>query len=211
LRTLISLLLIIAWAAIAFAIIRSVVLAWGLHRRYALAVALAVAVAFALGALSPIALPSWPSLTAGSAAAPPLVDSTRTVACPPNAVLGATTARGSVDNAVLGQAAPVPPSGAIDIPAGTPIRFAGWIVLAAGPSAAICPVVDGHAVAATMQYGLPRPDVATALGQSADVPSGFLVTLRLKPGTHAVRIGAVETDGHTIETMQREPITVRVH
>ena len=208
-------LFIIAWAAIAFAIVRALVVAWGFHRRFAVATAVAVAAAFALGAISPFALPSRTSIVAGAPApaAPvaPVVDRSHSVVCPPGAALVAKMTSGHLDTVAVGATAVTPTAAQLDVPAGTSIQLGGWIVLDAGPAATICAIVDGHAVAATTRYGITRPDVAAALGKPADAASGFNVTIRLPHGSHTVNIGAVEADGHTVDGMAGGSLKVEVH
>jgi hypothetical protein len=84
-------------------------------------------------------------------------------------------------------------------------------VLAGGPAKTICAIVDGRAVAATTLYGIARPDVAVALGKATDGPSGFQVTLSVKPGAHTVGVGAVEADGQTVDNMHGVPLSVQAH
>jgi len=207
-------LFIIAWAAIAFAIVRALAIAWGFHRRFAAATAVAVAGAFALGAISPFALPSRTSTVADAptpaAPAAPVVDTSHSAVCPRGGVVVAKTTSGHLDSVAVGATGAAAPGASLDVPAGTSIQLGGWIALDAGPPATICAIVDGHAVAATTRYGITRPDVAAALGKPADVASGFLVTMRLPHGSHTVNIGAVEADGHTVDGMLGGSLKVEV-
>lgn len=196
-------LFILAWAAIAFAIVRALVTAWGLQPRLAAATAVAVAGAFALGAISPFALPSRGVVIEQSAAPPvPVADTSHSVTCPAGVTVANATAPGHLDSVSVGGAAPGVPGAVIEVPAGTPIRLDGWIVLPAGPPAMICALVDGRPAASTTRYGATRSDVAVALGKPADAPSGFVVTLSVPAGLHSVSVGAVEPDGRTIDAMQ---------
>jgi len=205
-------LFIIAWAAIAFAIVRALVTVWGLNRRLAAATAVAVAGAFALGAISPFALPNRHSVVAEAPPPAPglAVNAAHPVACPAGAIVGTKTSRGNLDVVAIGAAPPAAPAATIEVPAGSPIALSGWIVLASGPPAMICAIVDGRTSSAKIEYGTSRLDVAAALGQIADAPSGFTATLNLRPGMHSVVIGAVEPDGHTVDAMQTGPANVRV-
>ena len=187
--------------------------AFGIDRRLAVATAVAVAGAFALGSISPFALPSRQGEIAEApppppAAAPP-PNTAHAVTCPAKAVVGDKVSQGHVDAVAVGAAAPGAPLPTINVPARSPITFTGWIVLASGAPAKICAIVDGQTSSARMDYGAPRPDVAAALGKAADVESGFAVTLDFAPGTHTVVVGAVEPDGRTVDPMN-EPLNVRV-
>jgi hypothetical protein len=215
LNTLVLVLFIVAWAAIAFAIVRALTIAWGFHRRLAAATAAAVAGAFALGAISPFALPSRSTMVEQAAApaaapAPPLADTSHIVACPPGATVAKATTPGHLDSVAVGAADPGAPGPAIDVPPGTAIQIGGWIVLDAGLPTAICAVADGRVVAATIRYGITRPDVAASLGKPADAPSGFLVTVHLPVGTHEVNVGAVGSDGRSVDIMQGSPLNIQV-
>ena len=216
LKSLVLVLFVAAWAVVAFAIIRGLVVAWGFDRRIAFATAIAVAGAFALGAVSPFALSTLqPGSTASSVAVtpvpvplPPAI--ARAVKCPANARIGTKSATGDVDVVTPDKGAGANNSGVVEVPAGVPLLFSGWVALAAGPASSICATVDGRLVAAQLMYNLPRADVAATLGQPADIASGFGVTLRLPPGKHIVDIGLVEPDGRTVELI-KVPMTLQVH
>lgn len=212
--TLVLVLFIIAWAAIAFAIVRALAAVFRLQRNLAVPAAVAVAGAFALGAISPFALPSRSATEAQApAAAPaapaaPVADASHPVTCPASANVVAKTTPGHMDAVAVGSAAPAAPGASVDVPAGTTFQLGGWIVLASGPPARICAIVDGRAVATTSRYGYSRPDVAAALGKPADAPSGFLVTMSLPKGVHTVNVGAVEADARTVDVMQNGTLQV---
>ena len=213
--TLVLILFIIAWVAIAFAIVRALTIAWGFHRRFAPATAVAVAGAFALGAISPFALPSRSTLTGQAAApaaapAPPVADTSHRVACPQGATVAKATAPGHLDDVAVGGGAAAAPAPVVLVAPGSELQLSGWIVLDAGPAAAICAVADGRVVPATLRYGITRPDVAAALAKPGDAPSGFVVSLRLPKGRHAVYVGAVAPDGHSVDLTQGVPLNVQV-
>lgn len=206
-------LFIVAWAAIAFGVIRALLIVWGLDRRIAIATAVAVAAAFVLGAISPFALPSRTTMAVQAPVAPvaPVADTSRAVVCPAGAVVGNKPAAGHLDDVAIGSAAPAPPGPSIVISSDEPVHLGGWIALDAGPAAAICAIVDGQVATATIRYGITRPDVAAALGKSVDAPSGFQVMVALKPGTHVVNVGAVEADGHAVDAIPGTAMSVQVH
>jgi hypothetical protein len=211
LATLVLVLFIVAWAAIAFAIVRALAVIFRLQRNLAVPVAVAVAGAFALGAISPFALPSRSAIVAEApAAAPaaPVADTSHAVTCPKPATVVAKAAPGHLDAVAVGSAAPAAPGASLDVPAGTLFQLGGWIVLTGGPPVMICAIVDGRAVAATTRYGYSRPDVAVALGKPADAPSGFLVTMSVPKGVHTVSVGAVEADARTVDVMQNGTLQV---
>jgi hypothetical protein len=213
LTTLVLLLFITAWAAIAFAIIRGLVVAWGFDRRVAFATAVAVAGAFALGAISPLALPSRRPSAGGPAPAVPaaaVADSAHSATCPAGAVVSGKTTPGHVDTFSVGSSAPAAAGSAFLVAADEPIQLGGWIVSDAGPPATICVLVDGRPGRASMRYGIARPDVASALGKSGDLASGFAVRLKLPAGNHVVAVGAVEPDGHAIDAIQDDSLNVQV-
>lgn len=215
-------LVIVLWAALAFAIIRGLLVAWGFHRRLASATGVAVACAFALGAISPFALPNRlvaivqsPSVEAQAPAAPasaPTADTSHAAACPPGTVLGSTAAPGHVDEVTAdGAGLPTTSGGGLDVSAGSRLRVSGWIVPATAAPGTICTIVDGRVIAAPAVYGITRPDVAVALRKPADGLSGFVVTLNLKPGSHKVTIGAMNQGAHTLDVMRGAPTIIRVH
>jgi hypothetical protein len=202
LNTLVLVLFIIAWAAIAFAIVRGLTIVWTGNRRIAGGTGVAVAAAFALGAVSPFALPSRGSTGSSAPPAPPAVaDTSRGVVCPAGAVVGSKASTGHLDTVAVGAQAPLNAVTSIDVAAGSPIQLGGWIVLDSGPATAICAIVDGHVAGATARYGIARPDVATALQKAVDTPAGFVITLKLSHGSHAVSVGAVGNDGRTVNVM----------
>ena len=172
-----------------------------------------------LGAISPFALPNRHEIVAdlpvaaAPAAAPaaPAADTSRAVVCPAGAVFSSKSTPGHLDNVALGPGAAVAPATTVVVPDGVTLQLGGWIVLPAGPARTICAIVDGHPTAAVLKYGIARPDVAAALSQPADGPSGFLVTLHLKPGPHKVTVGAVEADGHTVDGLADGLPDVQAH
>lgn len=192
LKSLALALFICAWAAIAFAIVRALMQLWGFNRRVAVASAVAVAGAFALGAMSPFALPrpAAPPAALDVAAPQAAGGATRAARCPAGARLGTATVQGNIDQ-VQG--------------AGAAVGLHGWIVGASGPAAALCAIVDGKIAQAAITYGVSRPDVAAALAQPADLPSGFGASVQLLPGTHTITIGAVEADGRTVDALKGAP------
>lgn len=63
----------------------------------------------------------------------------------------------------------------------------------------VCPVVDGTIVrGGRIEYGAVRPDVATAFGNPALIPSAFEIVLParlIRAGRHRVQVAAVSADG----------------
>lgn len=199
LKALVLVLFICAWAAIAFAIVWALMQLWGFHRRVALAAAVAVAGAFALGAMSPFALPrpASPSGPATVAIAGPAVDtSPHAVRCPAGASIGTGRMNGKLDDVTL---AP-----------GALVQLRGWIVGPGGPATSLCIIADGKIVRAAITYGLARPDVAAALSQPADLASGFEASVRLEAGIHALTVGAVEAGGRTVDALNGAPARFQV-
>jgi hypothetical protein len=213
LKSFVLILFVVAWAAVAFAIVRGLVVAWGFDRRIALATAVAVAGAFALGAMSPFALSTLrPGASVPDTAAAPLPPppAPRSVKCPIGAHISSKIAMGNVDVVTPDKGVPANNAGIVDVPAGTPLVFAGWAALTTGPANSLCTIVDGRLTANEISYNLPRPDVAATLGQPADLASGFNVTLHLPAGKHVVDVGAVEADGKTVDALKL-PMTLVAH
>lgn len=214
--TLVLVLFIVAWAAVAFAIVRALSIAWGFHRRFAAATAVAVAGAFALGAISPFALPGHvpsaptaPSVAAAAPAGPPPADTAVAVTCPAGAIVSAKMTAGHLDSIALGSAAATAPPPTLAVPPNTALVLNGWIVLDTGPPTKVCAIVDGRTAPATIRYGTTRPDVAAALGKPGDAASGFTVTLKVARGAHVVNVGAVEPDGTTVHGIQNNALSVQ--
>lgn len=199
-----QLLYIVAWAAVAFAIIYSLMIAFRFHRKLARATAFAVAGAFALGAVSPIALPS----RSGSAAPLPVTETSHVVSCPPNAVISAKPAMGHIDSAFAGNAAGSAAPPTLVVVANAVFHVGGWLALDTGLPAQVCAIVDNHVASAVVNYGIARADVAAALGKPAAAASGFALTLAVSQGTHTLDIGAVDPDGRTVHPISSSILKV---
>ncbi len=208
--TLVLALFTIAWALVVFMVIRALLIVTRQDRRLATAAAVAVAGAFAVGALSPFSL--WthgagasPTTPVAAAAAPapqaPAPAAVRAVVCPPQVHIAGGGAMGHVDAEMAGGKAQ--PSGtAMQLAHGKLIQLGGWIVAAgATPATDFCVISDSHTVPANEQYGLDRPDVATALARPDDRATGFDATFTLPAGSHTIAIGVVEADGETVHLL----------
>lgn len=204
-RTLLLVLFSIAWAAVAFAVIRALVIAWGYHRRLATVTAFAVAAAFALGSLSPLSLarrgtPSGPPVVA---AAVPVA-----IACPQAAKLTSVAGAGHLDSVTIGGAS-ADVTKPIEARADDTVHVGGWSLSSAGLATGLCVLVDGRRVTFDGTYGVDRPDVATALGKPEDRGAGFDVALRLPKGTHVISVGPVQADGTVTPIAQQITAHVR--
>jgi hypothetical protein len=206
-RTLLLVLFSVAWAAVAFAVIRAIVIAFGFHRRLATATAVAVAGAYLLGAASPFSLaqrgasepPAAPAVAA-KAPAP--------IGCPANAKLVAAPGQGHIDTlSTAGTQAN--PDAVVQVSRDATLRLTGWVVSTGGPATSLCVVLDGRPVAFEGDYGFDRPDVAAAVGKPEDRSSGFDVRLRVPPGNHALTVGAVQPDGSLTPLAQVVKLRVR--
>jgi hypothetical protein len=192
-KTLVLLLFSVAWAGVAFAVIRAIVIAWGYHRRFATATAFAVAAAFVLGAASPLSFSQrLGSRDTGAPAAPAAVP--HPIACAATVKVVATPGQGHIDSLKVA-GAEVDLSKEIEVKAGAAARIGGWLLATNGPAGGLCVLVDGRPVAFEGSYGVDRPDVATATGKPADRGAGFDVKLALPKGSHVITIGPVQPDG----------------
>lgn len=88
-----------------------------------------------------------------------------------------------------------------DISRDAHLEVDGWAgdPAAAIPAEALIAMVDGRPIYknARLRYGLPRPDVASALGGNYGSHTGYRFDLNvaaLKPGTHAIVLGALRWD-----------------
>src|ERR1700736_3451037 len=89
----------VAWAAVAFAVLRAIVIAWGYHRRFATATAFAVAAAFALGAASPFSLAQrFAARGAAPVAAVAPAGVRHPIACKNDAKVVGTPGQGHIDS-----------------------------------------------------------------------------------------------------------------
>jgi hypothetical protein len=199
----------IAWAVVAFFVLRALVIAWGFHRQVAVVTAFAAAAAFALGATSPFSV--WKreqARTMPVAVAPAAAPRAgpHAIACPAGAKVEAGAGVGHIDEVIVGTK-PAKAALPIDAPAGVPLRLRGWVVADAGPAQAVCVLVDGNPSPSAVQYGVGRPDVAAALAKPEDRDSGFAAELRLAPGAHTIALGAADAGAvHLLE----QTISVRI-
>ncbi len=209
--TLVLSLFSIAWALVVLLVVRALLIVAKQDRKLATAAAAAVAGAFVVGALSPFSL--WTrnagqtaaTAAAGTAAAPvaaaPAPAAVKAVICPSTAKIAGGSALGHIDAATEG-ATQLPTSGTLSVTRGGKVALGGWIVAAGNvPASAVCVVVDAHPVVAELQYGIDRPDVATALSKAEDRSVGFGATFVPPPGSHSVSIGVVEADGTTVHLL----------
>jgi hypothetical protein len=74
-----------------------------------------------------------------------------------------------------------------DVAAGV-VELSGWAVDGPSHSAASSVFIDVDGSLYPAKYGLPRPDVAAGLGNTALGGSGFSARFVLKPGSHRVRV-----------------------
>ena len=205
LTSLLHIIFVIAWAVLAFEVIRSVLALWRQTRQLARFIAVAVAGAFALGATGPLALsvfqPASVAPAAVTPAAPPAVASTgKSVACPPAARLSAHHSAGYIDSLQSGATQFGPDRTKIQLAAGSLLLVSGWAALSTGPGIGICPIVDGHpAPDAALVYGIVRPDVAAATNLPANGTTGYSISIKLSAGTHRLGMGVLEGDGLTID------------
>jgi hypothetical protein len=206
-RTLLLVLFTVAWAAVAFAVIRSLVIAWGINRRLAGTAAFAVAGAFALGATVPFSLWRLPP-PGGVVSASPETTSVRTAQCPAGAKVNAKAGAGHIDViTVSGVQHDI--AKPITLSPNDPIRIGGWAVASGGPATGLCVLVDRHPVSAGGLYGVERADVATAMSNPADHASGFDLSLRVRPGDHVLTVAPVQADGAL--TPLPQTVIIRVH
>jgi hypothetical protein len=201
---------VIAWALLAFEVIRSLVRLVGLDRRIAVLTAVAVAVAYALGATGPLVLTDTGGATSSPAVVAAPATAPRVVACPRDAVVSTHAATGHIDTATVGDEPAVTSPATADVPAGVDLHLTGWASLASGPGMALCVIEDGRAVTGIATYGVFRPDVATATNVSANSGAGFAIAIKPPAGRHVLMIGVVELDGRTVDRVPGE-LDVAVH
>lgn len=197
-RTVANLVFAIAWAGLAFIVLRALVLTFLQDRRIAALTAGAVALAFVLGVGSPfVAHPFGAPPPAPGANAPPAVAAGGTPVadrCRPGTRAAATAARGAIDTVAVGsepQAAPLPP---IEIAPDALLHVVGWVALRGGPAEAACVMVDGAVAETSGTAGLNRPDVAQALGAPSLARAGYSLFVKVPRGTHRLTVGGVSGD-----------------
>ncbi len=158
------------------------------------------AVAQSTASPNSVALPTAPPTAVTQPAAPPpiaLPTSPSNIPFDTLTRLAGTTTYSidSLNDTSLAQPPPAP----IPVPATGSIILRGWAVdvRANGPASGVIVSVDEKTnVRAT--YGAERPDVAEALGNPADQPSGFSATLpasSFTPGKHTISIKILTSDG----------------
>jgi hypothetical protein len=86
---------------------------------------------------------------------------------------------------------------------GAPLIVGGWAIdlMQHAPLAGVYVVIDDHAPV-QVQYRLPRPDVAAALGDATLAPVGYAAAIpiaMLTSGPHTVQIVAIFDGGHAYE------------
>ena len=204
----------LAWAVLAFEVIRSFVIILRIDRRIAAAIGISVCGAFFLGATGPLA---WsiiaPAANVESAAITPPATLSPTVqaleGCSSTTVLSAKAAFGFVDAVSVGTNPPARPNGPIVVQHSAKVGLVGWAALEGGPGKGVCLIVDGHPMRTLASYGNARPDVAAATRIPADSATGYTITFSgLKPGTHKLRVGVLEASGNAVDPL---PETVQVN
>ncbi len=93
---------------------------------------------------------------------------------------------------------------ALQVPSGEALRVVGWALdeSARRPAAAIELVLDGVRYRAAVRF--PRPDVATAYGDQAYVPSGFDARLpngAVARGPHDLELRVIVSDGQPLSAL----------
>lgn len=210
-RTFANLAFVLAWAGLAFLVLRALILTFVKDRHLAGLASSGVALAYIVGAASPFVLNrSAEAPAASSANAPPAMTWETQVAgrCRSGTHVSAAAARGSIDAVAVGAMPAAGPVRAIEIASGTPLHFVGWVALHDGPAESACVVVDDVVAQTSGAYGLGRPDVAHAMQAPVLQNSGFSVIVTLPRGTHRVTIGGVAAD-QSVQDLAR-PLTVRV-
>ena len=211
LRLLVDIIVTIAWAALAFVVLRALLILWTTNRRIAGLSAAGIAAAFVLGTMSPFVFsrpasgPDTPAAASPAASTTPVVGAV--VQCSVGAVIGRSRAGGNIDQ-ITNAAGIIPPSSKVALTSGASIHFVGWAVIGNAPAQSACIAVDGKVVASTGSYGLDRPDVARAFKVPALEFSGFSVGATLVPGVHHVSVVAVSSSGAIAAFAP--PITVNV-
>ncbi len=205
------LIFLLAWALLGFEVIRSLMKLAKLSRPIVGYAAAAVAISFFLGATGPLAWNFGSSSAMVQANAPVPVSAQRVFACPAHAVVSSRPGPGFIDAVGLGAAPPGPKPNAINVRAGTAVHLNGWASLKNGPGTTICAIDNGRAVAGPVTYGIYRPDVAAATGLPGNSTTGYSITVKPSTGTHILAVGAVESDGHSIDKLSSGTLVVRVH
>ena len=207
------LIFVAAWAFLGFEVMHTVLVKLGrLSRRIAGLTAAAVAVSYLLGATGPLAWKSGGEMERAAilpASAPASVPSV--FACPTNGVVASRLGSGFIDTVSVGVAPAGPKPNAIAIPAGTELHLTGWASLKTGPGRTVCALDNGRKVAGPVSYGLYRPDVAAALGVPADSATGFSIIVKPSAGKHIVAVGAVESDGRSIDKISGTTLVVTAY
>ncbi len=211
LRTFANLLFVLAWAGLAFLVVRALILTFVKDRHLAGLASSGVALAYILGAASPFGMhQSGEPPAASSANAPAAITWETPVAgrCRPGTHVSAVAARGSIDAVAVGAMPAAGPAPAIEIASGTPLHFVGWVALHDGPAESACVVVDDVVAQTSGAYGLSRPDVARAMQAPLLQNAGYSLIVTLPRGTHRVTIGGVAAD-QSVQYIAR-PLAVQV-
>ncbi len=209
-QSLTHLIFVVAWAFLGFEVLRTLLtkvarLSW----RIAGSAAAAVAISYFLGATGPLA---WKSAAETESAILPTPASVPQVfACPANAIVASQSGSGFIDTVGVGAAPAGPKLNTFAVPVGTELHLRGWASLKTGPGTTICAIDNGRKVAGPVSYGLYRPDVAAAMGIPADNATGFSITLKPTAGKHIVVVGAVESDGRSIDKIPGTTLMVNAY
>lgn len=211
----VNLLFLALWAVIGFFVLRYLGLRYFHESRRADVAALAVALAFAIGAIWPYSsrlggtaatAPQQPAAApAAQAAAPPATGHDTSAAC--------ATLRGPSEDKLYGaiddirpvvrtaRATMVPDNGRLDHAQRYYVE--GWAADATAehPASGVCLLVDGKVAAKTISmYGFARPDVASGYHRDAMTLSGYRIEIPARmfsAGTHHLRVVVVLNGGIT--------------
>jgi hypothetical protein len=207
---------LLAWAYLAYEVVRALLKLTGLNKPIAAAAALAVAIAYFLGATGPLAWNGANSAdqSASEPAPPPGVAASapRITFCPRNAIIASQRALGYIDAVGTGlQAATAPKARGLDAPPGAEIHLSGWASLVSGPGKAICVIDNAKVESGPGSYGIFRPDVAAATRIPSNSAAGFSITVKPAPGMNDISVGVLEDDEHTVAQIPGPPIPINVH
>jgi hypothetical protein len=133
-----------------------------------------------------------------------------TAAAPGQAVTGHTY---HIDTIAVGHRAPALAAEPQSVAAGEPVVIAGWAIdpLTIRPAARLEFTVDRGRPERVQSYGVPRPDVAAALGNAAVLNCGFQATIgtaKLAAGRHLVHFLVTAAGGRVSSIPDHAQFTV---
>jgi hypothetical protein len=134
-----------------------------------------------------------------------------TVPAPGQAVPGHTY---HIDTIAVGRRAPALAAEPQPVTVGEPVVVAGWAIdpLTLRPAAGLEFTVDRGRAERVQSYGVPRPDVAAALGNAAVLNCGFqatIATAKLAAGPHRVRFLVTAAGGRISRLPEDAQFTVQ--